>query len=225
MRLYFNKRLLKVILAVVVAVIVLFILLQLVYIWDRSRGSVDTDAMQPSEPSSDTEIRAPDVSVREPTEQERENLADGSLSKDELIEDLVEDAVVTPPGENQTQQPVKSAYEVRMAEIIAEVYVLRDEYIVTLEHMYAEAEAALTQESLTEEEFASVVSSYLTKAGELELQCDEQIDTIVAEMEQLIRDNGADPAPIDTLIETYATEKATKKAWYLKRLEEKGLIS
>lgn len=225
MRFYFNKRLLKVILAAVIAILVLFIVLQLVSVWDRTHSGVDTDALQPSTPSVNTGIDIPDISVRQPTEQEREELADGSLTKEELIEDLVEDAVVTSPEEPQTPKPVQSAYERRLAEITAEVYVLRDAYIAALANMYAEAETALTKKDLTEQEFASIVSSYLSKATELELQCDDQIDAIVAEMEQLIRDNGADPAPVDTLIETYANEKAEKKAWYLKRLEEKGLIS
>lgn len=225
MKVYFSKRLLKVILAAVAAIVILFVLLRLVSLWDRTHAAVDADAVQPSQPSFETLPPAPDISVRQPTEQEREELADGSLTKEELIEDLVEDAVVTPPEAPQTQQPVQSAYERRLAEITAEVYVLRDAYIASLANMYAEAETALTAQDLTEQEFASIVSSYLSKATELELQCDEQIDVIAAEMEQLIRDNGADPAPVDTLIETYANEKAEKKAWYLQRLEEKGLIS
>lgn len=225
MRVYLNKRLLKVLLVVVIAIVVLVGLLKLVSIWDSTHGSVDPDTMQSSGPSSDAAVQAPDVSVREPTDEEREGLADGSITKDDLIQDIVDDAVVKPPGEDQTEQPPKTEYELRMAEIMAEVYVLRDEYIVMLEHMYAEAETALTEENLSEEEFASLISSYLTKATELELQCDGQIDTIVAEMELLIRDNGGDPTLIDSLIETYATEKANKKAWYLQRLEEKGLIS
>lgn len=225
MRVYLNKRLLKILLVSVIAIAILFGLLKLVSIWEHTRGDVDVNAIEPSKPSVDQGNQVPHISVREPTDEEREGLADGSITKDDLIQDIVDDAVVNTPGEDQTEQQPKTEYERRMAQIIAEVYVLRDEYIVTLEHMYTEAETALTEKDLSEEDFAALISTYLTKATELELQCDGHIDTIVAEMEQLIRNNGGDPALIDSLIETYATEKANKKAWYLQRLEEKGLIS
>ena len=225
MRVYLNKRLLKALLVVVLAVAVLFGVLKLVSVWEHAHDGVDVNVTKPPDPPVEPEIQTPEISVREPTEEERESLADGSITKDDLIQDIVDDAAVKPPGEDQPEQPLETEYERRMAHIMAEVYVLRDEYIVTLEHMYAEAETALSEKDLSEEEFAALVSAYLTKATELELQCDGEIDTVVAEMEQLIRDNGGDPALIDTLIETYATEKANKKAWYLQRLEEKGLIS
>ena len=62
------------ILAVAAAILILFVLLRLVSLWDRAHGGVDTDALQPSRPSAETLVPAPDISVRQPTEQEREEL-------------------------------------------------------------------------------------------------------------------------------------------------------
>lgn len=233
----------KTILIVVTAAAAIFLLLKLVSLWDSSRGTVDPETVRPAVPPHETQTQAPDISVREPTEEEREGLADGSLTKEDLVQDLVDDAVVQPPSDPETpppdqdtpaeqpappSQPVQTEYERRLAELIAEAYVLREEYIVTLDRLYAEAETALAacmEQENAEDETASLVSSYLTTATELELQCDGQIDTIVAEMETLIRDNHGDMRLVDSLVETYVTEKAAKKAWYLERLEEKGLIS
>ena len=245
-RIHLNKRILKRLIVVFAILAVVLLLLKLVSVWDSKLGAVDVDRIQSAQPPAEPEILVPDVSVREPTEEERQELSDGTITKEELIEDLVEDAVVvlpeiTEPDESLSQtpdtgqdiqpqptQPIQTEYERRMAEIIAEVYVLRDEYIITLENMFSEAETALSDlasQDGTEEEFAALVSSYLSRSTELEMQCDARIDVIAAEMETLILENGGNMSLLDTLIETYANEKATKKAWYLDRLEEKGLIS
>ncbi len=244
MRVCFNRRAIKPIIVIVLAIVAVILVLKLVSLWDSKRGAVDVDKFQSTVPA-ETETQSPDVLVREPTDEEREELANGNITKDELIQNLVYDAVVTlpdsttnngesehPPGTDQeethqTEKPAKSEYGQRIAEIIAEVYVLRDEYIIALEHMYSEAEASLTElvEAENKEGMAALVSSYLSRANELEVQCDEKIDAIVAEMKGLIEDNGGDMTPVDTIIETYINEKATKKAWYIERLKEKGLIS
>ena len=134
------------------------------------------------------------------------------------------------PAEDETDAPAQDLtdYERKIAEIIADAYILKGEYVLALEAMYSEAEAALSSLSDGENNDAAVaalVSDYLSRASSLERQCDSRIDTIVFELEQLIRAHGGDSQLVDTLIETYANEKATKKAWYISRLEEKGLIS
>lgn len=243
MRVYLKKKHIKYVLIILAAILVFLALLKLVSWWDSKQGLVDTEGNQTS---SDMLSKLPDISVREPTDEERESLAKGELTKEELIQDLVDDAVVHLPNEEQEKepttsndgqedgnqgsppsQPIQTEYERRMAEIMAEVYVLRDEYIITLETMYSEAEAALSKlvNKADNEETASLVSYYLTKANDLELQCDEKIDIIVDEMKKLIKENNGDMGLVDNVIKTYATEKATKKAWYINHLKEKGLIS
>ena len=122
----------------------------------------------------------------------------------------------------------KSEYDLRLDEIMADANALRDEYVVKLETMYTDAETSLTElvdNEGSDDDVASLVSEYLTEATVLEQQCDAKFDAIVNELEQLIKANDGDKGLLDDLIETYITEKATKKAWYIDRLEEKGLIS
>ena len=244
MRVCFNRRAIKPIFVIVLTVAAIILVLKLVALWDSKQGAVDVDQFQSTVPTFETETQSVDILVREPTDKEREELANGNITTDELIQNLVDDAVVVlpdntadigeseqPPGTDQeapqAEKPAKSEFGQRIAEIVAEVYVLRDEYIIELEHMYQEAEASLSElvESGNKEGMTSLIRSYLTKANELELQCDKKIDAIVAEMKDLISDNGGDMTPVDTIIETYINEKATKKAWYIERLKEKGLIS
>ncbi len=240
MRIYLNKRLLRVILVCVLAIVFVLFFLKLISIWDNSRGVVHTEDIQTTASPHSTQITGPTINVREPTDEERENLDDGSLTREELIDNLVNDATkkenTSPSGKNNNETentnspevPLQTEYERRIAEIIAQAYVLRDEYVGTLQGMYAQAEATLndlTNKDASDKEVASVVSSYLSKATELELQCDAQIEAMASEMESLIRENNGDMSLLDTLIETYATEKTTKKAWYINQLESKGLIS
>lgn len=244
MKVYLNKKLIKAVLIAATVIVVVLLLLKLVSMWESSRDAAKLEDIKPTAPPLHTPTLVPNVSVREPTDEERKALADGSLTMEDLFEDLVNDAVVCPPddegGVNETSptgndtpihtiqpKPIQTEYERRLAEIIAEVYILREEYILTLENMYTEAEKALTElvaREHTENEVLSMVSSYMLKATELENQCDGKIDIIVEKLETLIKSNNGDMSLVDTLIETYINEKAIKKAWYIERLEEKGLV-
>lgn len=248
MRVHLNKKLLKGVAMICFAAVVILLFLKVISIWDNTHGRIDPETIQPTAPLGEVQSKAPNVFVREPTDEERASLANGSIARDELIQDLVEDAVAILPdtttGEEEANppsdavqtdleqialsgQPVQTEYERRIAEIIAEVYVLREEYIVALENMYVEAEStllALSNEDNGEGAISSMVSNYLSKATELELQCDQRMDAIVMEMEGLIRENNGDVSLVDTVIDTYANEKHLKKEWYISKLEERGLI-
>ena len=50
------------------------------------------------------------------------------------------------------------------------------------------------------------------------------MDAIIAQMETLIQANNGDMSLTDTVFNTYVNEKSLKKAWYMSRLQEKGLI-
>ena len=64
----------------------------------------------------------------------------------------------------------------------------------------------------------------MDQAAELEKECDGKMDALVAAMEKLIRENQGDMTLVDTVVDTYANEKSLKKAWYMAKLEENGLV-
>ena len=49
-------------------------------------------------------------------------------------------------------------------------------------------------------------------------------DDVVSRMETIIRENKGDMTLVDTVVETYASEKSLKKAWYMAELETRGWI-
>ena len=179
-----------------------------------------------------------DVTVRAPTEEEREALRDGSLSQEDLIGRLTGESAAgssdsAPETAAPEEQPVEQApveppeYQKQLSALIAQVYVLREKYLAALENMEVSAKAdyrALSDSQRTAGKLASLVSDYIGRATRLEKECDGKMDAIIAQMETLIQANNGDMSLTDTVFNTYVNEKSLKKAWYMSRLQEKGLI-
>ena len=210
---------------------------------------------------------APDVAVRDVTEEERQALRDGSLSQEELVERLLEDGQTDEPGEalpasggeqavpetgpadsgggsagsgtggqtgngqsGQTagqESAADSGYQRELSALVAKVLVLREQYTMALETMYDEARAeyhALPEDQRSKSDLMALARSYISRASDLEKECDGQMDEIVSAMEALLRENGGDMSLVDTVVYTYANEKSLKKSWYLSELERRGLV-
>ena len=193
---------------------------------------------------------APEIVVREVTEEERQALRDGTMTQEELIERLLDpgeqsDSTVTPgmeetpPGEDakapaktltvpaEQPKPAEDPYQKELSAIIAKVYVLREDFTMALDNMYDEAKAeyiALPAEKRTKSNLMVLASKYLSKATALEKECDARMDEIVADMEKLIQENNGDMSLVDTVVYSYANEKSLKKSWFMSKIQEKGLV-
>ena len=107
---------------------------------------------------------APEIEVREVTEEELQALRDGTMTQEELIDRLLDpgeqsDSTVTPgmeetpPGEDakapaetptvpaEQPKPAEDPYQKELSAIIAKVYVLREDFTMALDNMYDEAKA------------------------------------------------------------------------------------
>ena len=193
---------------------------------------------------------APEIVVREVTEEERQALRDGTMTQEELIERLLDpgeqsDSTAapgmeeTPPGEDakapaetptlpaEQPKPVEDPYQKELSAIIAKVYVLREDFTMALDNMYDEAKAeyiALPAEKRTKSNLMVLASKYLSKATALEKECDARMNAIVADMEKLIQENNGDMSLVDTVVYSYANEKSLKKSWFMSKIQEKGLV-
>ena len=175
-----------------------------------------------------------DITVRAPTDEEKQALRDGTLTRDELVgcltggEENAASGTKPEEAEKPSEQPdAQQEYQKALSALVAKVYVLREEYTNALEDMEEAAKAdyyALPSGQRSASKLAPLVSSYLAKATALEKECDGKMDVIIAEMEQLIKENNGDMSLTDTVFDTYVKEKSLKKAWYLSRLQEKGLV-
>lgn len=197
---------------------------------------------------------ASEVTVREVTEEERQALRDGSMTQEQLMERLTgsgggepsqpdaESAVPasrpesggktdaapeTPDAAAAGEKSAESSYQKELSALIAKVYVLREEYTLALDTMYADAKAeylALPVEKRTKTQLLKMARGYLSRASALEKECDGKMDEIVRAMEKLLRENDGDLGLVDTVVYTYANEKSLKKSWYMSKLEQKGLL-
>ena len=194
---------------------------------------------------SDAVDVSPDASVREPTNEEREALRDGALTQQELIDRLTRDDADTAEKADAEEQPAAPAsanaaqsaqnppqaeqtdYQKQLSALVAEAYVLREEYLAALEALEDTARAdynGRTGSDRSTSSIAAMVSDYLARATELEKECDGKMDDLVTRMEKLISDHNGDMSMADAVLNTYVNEKSLKKAWYLARLKEKGLV-
>lgn len=146
----------------------------------------------------------------------------------EAEEPKPEAAKPAPEEPEQTQpEPSGPTYEELLQAIVDRVYALRDEYVAALEAMEKEAVAAykaLPAEKRTAKGKIEFASSYITRATELEKQCDASMDEIVAELTKLQQTYGQNLELVETVKYTYAQEKSLKKAWYMSELERRGMI-
>lgn len=184
---------------------------------------------------------AGEVTVGEITEEDRQAFRDGSMTQEQLVERLTnggegepreEPASTSRPESDGTPppeppKPAENTYQKELSALIARVYVLREEYTLALDTMYADAKAeylALPAEKRTKTHLLKMARGYLSRASALEKECDGKMDEIVRAMEKLLRENGGDLGLVDTVVYTYANEKSLKKSWYMSKLEQKGLI-
>lgn len=124
-------------------------------------------------------------------------------------------------------QPEQSEYEQKMNALIAEVFVLREEFLIKLDNLQAAAIAdykAIPKEERTTKKLMSLAGGYLSEGLEMEKQCDAEIERIVVELEQVLLENGGDMSIAETVFDTYVQEKSLKKAWYMAELKKRGMV-
>lgn len=131
--------------------------------------------------------------------------------------------VVTAPS----QPTGEEEYSEALSALIAEVYVMREEFSSELEKLAAEAKKeykAMPAEDRTKAKLLSWASGYVTKASTLEKECDSKMDDIVSRLSTLVSRYKQDPSIIQTLVYSYAQEKSIQKSLYIQELEKRGIM-
>ncbi|MBQ3135305.1 MAG: hypothetical protein IJB75_05805 [Oscillospiraceae bacterium] len=208
-----------------------------------SSDELEVQLTQNEQAIKDATQVAPDITIRDLTEEDRQSLKDGSITKEELIQSLIE-PVQQPKQETKQdgQQPTKqdeqpsapsqkdpvqvSDYQKQLASIIAEVYVLREEFLIELDDLLAEAKAeyvSIPKNERTTAKLTSLASGYFTRAYSLEKECDGLMKDIIDRLEELLQANGDDLSIADAVYDTYLSEKRLKKSWYLAELKKRGI--
>ncbi len=219
-----------------------------------SQEELEDKLAQNDQAIKDAMQMVPDVSIRDITEEDKQALKDGTITKEELIQNLVKpsqppqqegsgQAQLTPKqeGPGQAQQPPKQEepappqvppeqsdpLQEQVSDIIAEVYVLREEFLIKLDSLMSQAKQrylALPKEERVASKLVGLVGDYMAEGLAMEKECDAQVEQIVARLEAVLLESNGDLSIADKVYESYVEEKSLKKAWYMAELKKRGLI-
>lgn len=132
------------------------------------------------------------------------------------------------PEPEVSAQPEPSEGEKKVNALVAEVLVLREEFLIKLDNLMAQAKAdylALAPEERTRAKLLKMAAGYMAKGVSMEKECDARIQTITEEIKQVVSEHGGDPNLAQTVYDTYVQEKSLKKAWYMAELKKIGIDS
>ena len=177
----------------------------------------ETPSQQPAKPPAQEPV------VEKPVEEKPSVQSPVQLPAETPVQSPAQPPV-QPPAE---QSAAEDEYKKKVSAIIAEVYVLREQYTIELDNMFDTAKAeyvAMSKAGTSKDKMISWATGYISKASNLEKSCDKKMDDVVLRLETLIRENNGDLSLVDTVVYTYANEKSLKKAWYMSELEKRGLI-
>lgn len=127
-------------------------------------------------------------------------------------------SAVTTPKPSTGQNTDSAEVDKRIAEIVTRMYVLKSEYTGAIDGIVASMKAEyvlLPVEQRNRSAKQSIAARYMAQINSMEIQCDAQVNSIVAELRTLLKNNGRDTALADAIMSTYASEKENTKAYYL----------
>ena len=129
---------------------------------------------------------------------------------------------VTP---TEPEQPAgETEYQKKLNDILARVYVLREEFVLKLDELQKQAVADFKKIESGASGIKDFIFAYFGKATALEAECDAKMDAIITDLVALQKEYGEDMELVNTVAYTYANEKSLKKAWYMNELQRRGLI-
>jgi hypothetical protein len=171
--------------------------------------------------------KLPEVSVRPPTEEEKERIRRGEVSEEDAVK-----MILTPSGPSSGSKPAvggdvessavpvtpEDERERRAAELIAEVYVLRESMTGRIEDIIGAAKSdfdALPSDERTSAKKREIAARYIGEISSLEKDCDARMLDIIGELKTILSETDGDTAVADEIMQAYKDEKNLKKSYFL----------
>lgn len=194
------------------------------YKWQKNNIDAVILATQNSKEELETQLEENDLRFQQ--------MLQDALANASTVEDLPPPAELlpeepeTPP---ETEAPVKKGptYQELLQAIVDRAYALKNEYVGALQNMEAEARTAyhaIPGDQRTKKRLVEFASTYISKATNLEKDCDKRMDEVINDLEALQKQYGQSLDLVKQVINTYANEKSLKKAWYMAELESRGMV-
>lgn len=110
----------------------------------------------------------------------------------------------------------------RISECVAQMYVLKSNFVSRLEGLYSQAIAdynAMTPEQRKSNGKQTIVDRYYSSAASMEAECDGKVSAILSELTTLLKEQGSTTELVDKIKTAYYEEKSLKKAYYINKLK------
>ncbi len=123
-------------------------------------------------------------------------------------------------GTSKPQTPSYTKDQERIAELVAQMYVMKANYTAKVEGIVASMIAdysALPEEKRTTGAKTNIAKQYLGTINSLEAQCDAQVNSVVTELRAILKASGSDQQLADSIVAAYNAEKESTKAFYLNK--------
>ena len=163
------------------------------------------------------------VNVRNLTDEEKEELRDSTVSREELIDRIAGSDTAASGGgtsspASEEMKDSEKALRDQLAKYIAEIYVMEAEYTDWLEQAEQAAideYVALPADQQTSGNKYSIGMKYLSEALKKEKECDAKMSELEDSIRSVLKQLGDDASLADEIHSAYVEEKAAKKAYYL----------
>ena len=174
----------------------------------------------------------PEVHVSPLSEEQEQQLRNGELSEEEALL-LIQgetpgsrepsEQTAAPEGDNADAQtpaaepaaenadsPEKSG-EQQLQELFAKVYLLRSGFSGRLDDLIGEAKQEYTAKNGNIDK-AAFAKEYLAKGSALESACDAEMEKILGQISEILKETGGDTGTVDEIRRAYQNEKSIQKA-------------
>lgn len=205
----------------------------LIYYLRYSEEQITEFAQDNNELISSAMDKVPDLTIRDLTDDERKMLDSGEISTEEAVAfilgknktveavepvDSGKSADTLPPDTDEEQVEDVDEEQTRVAELLAEIYILKARFASSLDGLKNSAAAeykALPEDERTDSMKQTIGMKYLQLALGLEGECDGLMNNLLAEIETELKNTGGDLSLVSDIKTIYANEKSLKKAEYL----------
>ena len=166
------------------------------------------------------------LDVRELTDAEKAAIKNGVLSSSDALNKILEPEKSLPTNATNASDGSDTAtasdptrdYSAELANLIGQVYVLEASFSGALDNLVSNAIAeykALPIEKHTETSKWDIGIKYLGAATSMEASCDQQLATILRQIESVLIASGGNMELLDQIKSAYKNEKILKKDYYL----------
>ncbi len=173
----------------------------------------DKNGQEDTQKPEDIENKVPDTSQTDKDKDKEQNKPVQSEK------DNKEENVKPPPAENTDKNDDKiREYEELIADEVAKLYVLKNQYIGHIEGIISEMKEVyktLPKEQQNLSGKTNVAQGFASQIAKLEAQCDVQVDAIVKEIKRLLALCQRDTSLADSLYQSYVNEKEITKSYYI----------